>query len=128
MVATALGFSAVENALFLFSPLNGGTLLSTIQTGDLRFVGATLVHILASAVVGIMLAITFYEARPWVRRFAVLIGVILASLLHATFNFFILNAGPQETLLVLTFVWAGVIGLLAALEWVKRFQPRLARR
>jgi len=124
MVTTALGFSAVENALFLFSPLSGGTLLSTIQTGDLRFVGATLVHILASAVIGVMLAITFYDRRPWVRRFAVFVGVILASLLHATFNFFILNAGPNETLLVLTFVWGGVIALLATLEWVKRFKPR----
>ena len=124
MVTTALGFSAVENALFLFSPLAGGTLLSTIQTGDLRFVGATLVHVLASSIIGIMLAITFYDRRPWMRPFAVVVGVILATLLHSTFNFFILNAGPQETLLVFTFVWAGVIALFAALEWVKRFRPR----
>jgi RsiW-degrading membrane proteinase PrsW (M82 family) len=123
MVTTALGFSAVENALFLISPLAGGTVFSTIQTGDLRFVGATLVHVLSSAVIGVMLAIVFYDQKPWVRPFAVLIGVILASLLHATFNFFILNAGSQQTLLVLTFVWAGVIALLATLEWVKRFAP-----
>ena len=62
-------------------------------------------------------------STSWVRPFAVVIGVILASLLHATFNFFILNAGSQQTLLVLTFVWAGVIALLATLEWVKRFAP-----
>jgi RsiW-degrading membrane proteinase PrsW (M82 family) len=124
MVTTALGFSAVENALFLYSPLAGGTLLSTIQTGDLRFVGATLVHVLSSAVIGIMLGITFYDQRRWMRPFAVVIGVILATLLHGTFNFFILNAGSQQTVLVLTFVWGGVIALLAALEWVKRFRPR----
>jgi RsiW-degrading membrane proteinase PrsW (M82 family) len=124
MVTTALGFSAIENALFLYSPLAGGTLLSTIQTGDLRFVGATLVHVLSSAVIGIMLGITFYDKRPWMRPFAVFIGVILATLLHGTFNFFILNAGSQQTVLVLTFVWGGVIALLAALEWVKRFKPR----
>jgi RsiW-degrading membrane proteinase PrsW (M82 family) len=106
MVTTALGFSAVENALFLYSPLAGGTFLSTIQTGDLRFVGATLVHVLSSAIIGVT------------------IGVILAALLHGSFNFFILSAGPQQTILVLTFVWAGVIALLAALEWVKRFKPR----
>src|ERR1700761_3718697 len=74
MVTTALGFSAVENALFLFSPLSGGTLLSTIQTGDLRFVGASLVHVLSSAVIGVMLAIVFYDRRRWVRPFAVVIG------------------------------------------------------
>src|SRR5665213_3442593 len=126
MVTTALGFSAIENALFLFSPLSGGTLLSTIETGDLRFVGATLVHVLSSAVVGVMLGVTFYDQRKWMRPFAVTLGVILATLLHGTFNFFILNAGPQQTILVLTFVWAGIIALLAALEWVKRFQPRSA--
>ena len=124
MVTTALGFSAVENALFLYSPLAGGTFLSTIQTGDLRFVGATLVHVLSSAIIGVMLGIVFYDKRRWVRPFAVTIGVILAALLHGSFNFFILSAGPQQTILVLTFVWAGVIALLAALEWVKRFKPR----
>jgi RsiW-degrading membrane proteinase PrsW (M82 family) len=128
MVTTALGFSAVENALFLFSPLSGGTLLSTIQTGDLRFVGATLVHVLSSAVIGVMLGVTFYDQRRWMRPFVVTIGVILATLLHGTFNFFILNAGPQQTILVLTFVWGGVILLLAALEWIKRIRPRLQAR
>lgn len=124
MVSTALGFSAVENTLFLFSPLSGGTLLSTIQTGDLRFVGATLVHVLSSAIVGVMLGIVFYDKRRWVRPFAATVGVILAALLHGTFNFFILSAGPRQTILVLTFVWAGVIALLACLEWVKRIRPR----
>ncbi|HUO49963.1 MAG TPA: PrsW family glutamic-type intramembrane protease [Candidatus Paceibacterota bacterium] len=121
MVTVALGFAAVENALFLFSPLSGGTVLSTIQTGDLRFVGATLVHVLSSAIVGMALSFTFYRSKM-ARRLAVFIGVILASTLHATFNFFILNAGPQETLAVLTFVWAGVIILLAVLEWIKRIR------
>lgn len=125
MVTTALGFSAVENALFLFSPLGGDTFLATIQTGDLRFVGATLVHVLSSAIIGVMLGITFYDRRPWMRPFAVTVGVILASLLHGTFNFFILNAGSQQTILVLTCVWAGVIILLATLEWIKRIRPRM---
>lgn len=125
MVTTALGFSAVENALFLFSPLGGDTFLATIQTGDLRFVGATLVHVLSSAIIGIMLGITFYDSQKWIRPFAVAVGVILAALLHGSFNFFILNAGPQQTIMVLTFVWGGVILLLAALEWVKRIRPRM---
>jgi RsiW-degrading membrane proteinase PrsW (M82 family) len=125
MVTTALGFSAVENALFLFSPLGGGTVLATIQTGDLRFVGATLVHVLSSAVIGVMLGLTFYDHQKWMRPFAVSVGVILATLLHGTFNFFILSAGPQQTILVLTFVWVGVILLLAALEWIKRIRPRM---
>jgi RsiW-degrading membrane proteinase PrsW (M82 family) len=127
MVTTALGFSAVENALFLLSPLAGGTLLSTIETGDLRFVGATLVHVLSSGLVGIALAFTFYQSK-WIRRFAAFIGVILATVLHSTFNFFILNATPDETIRVLLFVWIGVIVLLAVLEWIKRIAPKLSAK
>src|SRR3989344_3451600 len=41
MVAVALGFAAVENTLFLISPLSGDTDLQTILTGYLRFVGGT---------------------------------------------------------------------------------------
>ncbi len=125
MVTVALGFAAVENALFLFSPLSGGTVLSTIQTGDLRFVGATLVHVLSSAVVGVALAATFYRSRK-TRFVAGVVGVILAAALHSAFNFFILNAAPQDTLRVLSFVWIGVIGLIAVLEWIKRIRPRRA--
>ena len=122
MITTALGFSAIENVLFLLSPLAGDTVFSTIETGDLRFVGATLVHILSSSLVGLALGFTFYKSK-WVRRFATLIGVILAAALHSTFNFFILNTTPEETLHVLSFVWIGVIALLAVLEWVKRIRP-----
>jgi len=123
MVTTALGFSAIENVLFLLSPLSGDTVFSTIETGDLRFVGATLVHILSSSLVGLALSLTFYRSKT-ARRFAVVIGVILATALHSAFNFFILNTTPEETLRVLSFVWIGVIALLAVLEWVKRIAPR----
>jgi len=37
MVAVALGFAAIENALFLLSPLSGNTVTQTIMTGNLRF-------------------------------------------------------------------------------------------
>jgi RsiW-degrading membrane proteinase PrsW (M82 family) len=123
MVTVALGFAAVENTLFLLSPLAGTTTLMVIQTGDLRFVGATLVHVLSSAVVGLALAACYYKSR-WTKLIFTVIGVILASLLHSTFNFFILNTPPSNTLRVLMFVWIGVIVLLAALEWVKRIRPR----
>src|SRR3989344_3477033 len=52
MVTVALGFAAAENTLFLLSPLSGDSLLQTVLTGNLRFVGATLLHVLSSAVIG----------------------------------------------------------------------------
>lgn len=122
MVTVALGFAAAENTLFLLSPLAGSTVLQTVLTGNLRFVGATLLHVLSSAVIGVALALSFYMTRKAKRRFA-LLGVILACILHATFNFFILNTAEGDLLRTFSFVWLGVIALLAAIEFIKRLRP-----
>jgi RsiW-degrading membrane proteinase PrsW (M82 family) len=127
MVTVALGFAAAENTLFLLSPLAGNTILQIIQTGDLRFVGATLVHVLSSATLGVTLALSFYSSRVD-KVYHAITGVILAALLHSVFNVFILNAPPQEILAVFGFVWLGIIVLLAVLEWIKRIRPRAAAR
>ena len=123
MVTVALGFAAAENTLFLLSPLAGDTVLQTVVTGNLRFIGATLLHVLSSAVIGVMLALAFYKPRRMKRWYAFL-GVILASALHAAFNFFILNTAEEHLLRTFAFVWLGVIALLAALEYIKRIHPR----
>jgi RsiW-degrading membrane proteinase PrsW (M82 family) len=123
MVTVALGFSAVENTLFLWSPLSGDTIFQTIITGNLRFVGATLLHVLSSATVGVALALSFYKPRAMKILFGIG-GVILAALLHSIFNFLILNTPQANLLRTFVFVWIGVIVLLATLEYVKRIHPR----
>jgi len=123
MVTVALGFAALENTLFLLSPLAGSTPLEAIVTGNLRFVGATLLHVLSSAVIGVSLALSFYESHGQ-KIFHAFIGVILAAILHASFNFFILNTPEGELLRTFFFVWIGVIALLAMLEFVKRIAPQ----
>jgi protease PrsW len=126
MVTVALGFAAAENTLFLLSPIAGDTNMQVLMTGNLRFVGATLLHVISSAAIGVCLGVTFYKSKQ-TRRLAALAGVILASLLHASFNFFILSR-PEETLLrTFSFVWVGVIVLIAVLEYVKRIHPKLVR-
>lgn len=123
MVAVALGFAGLENALFLLSPLAGDTLMQTVLTGNLRFIGATLLHVFSSAVVGICVAYAFY--RPTIiREWYAAVGIILASALHAGFNFLILNAAEQHLLKTFASVWVGVIVVLAALEFIKRIRPR----
>lgn len=123
MVTVALGFAALENTLFLLSPLAGETLTQTIMTGNLRFVGATLLHVLSSAAIGVMLALSFYKRRR-VKRLYALIGVILASILHGAFNFFILTTAEDHLLRTFAFVWVGVIVLLIILEFIKRIRRR----
>lgn len=123
MIIVALGFAAAENSLFLLSPLAGNTLFQTIITGNLRFVGATLLHVLSSAVIGVVLALSFYSSRID-KFYHAVTGVILAVLLHSLFNFFILNEPEAEVLRTFGFVWLGVIALLAVLEFIKRIRPR----
>ncbi len=126
MVAVALGFAAAENALFLLSPLAGDSMLQTIMTGNLRFIGATLLHVLSSAVIGVAMGLAFYKPR-WVRARYTFIGLILACILHSAFNYFIVTTGDTELLHTFAFVWLGVVALLAALEYVKRLRPRWLR-
>lgn len=123
MVTVALGFAGAENVLFLLSPLSGDTLAQSIATGDLRFVGATLLHVLSSALIGVALGLTFYWPRI-LHYIAGFIGLASAMALHMSFNYLILNT-PQELILrTFSFVWIGVVLLLAALEYIKRIHPR----
>ena len=119
MVTVALGFSAFENMLFLLTPLQNGDVLQTIIRGDLRFIGATLLHTLASATIGIALALAFYK-RAAVKRMAAAAGVILAVALHTLFNFFILKGGGDTTFWVFLFIWFGIVVMLFMTEQIKQ--------
>jgi RsiW-degrading membrane proteinase PrsW (M82 family) len=117
MVTAALGFSALENVLFLFTPLYQGDALHAFVLGDLRFMGATLIHTLASATIGFALAFSFYKS-PRVRRWSALGGVILATVLHACFNFFILQ-GSDALIWTFVLLWVGIIVVLLLVERTK---------
>ncbi len=123
MVTVALGFAAAENTLFLLSPIAGDSILQTVMTGNLRFVGATLLHVLSSAVIGVFLGLAFYKRRA-VKRAFVFVGVVLACVLHGAFNFFILNTADDQLMRTFFFVWLGVAALIATLEYLKRLRPR----
>lgn len=119
LVTVALGFAALENALFMIAPLKDGDILRTIITGDLRFMGAMLLHTLASATIGIALAITFYKSKN-IRRVSAAVGVILAITLHTLFNFFILKGGSDATFWIFLSIWVGIVVLLLLIERVKQ--------
>ena len=59
MMAAALGFAAIENTLIVFQTHPDGVVL-TINTLILRFIGATLLHALASGLLGYFLAISWF--------------------------------------------------------------------
>jgi len=86
MVVVALGFAALENALFIFNPLIAGDLIGSAMTGGFRFLGATLLHVLASGTVGVFLALAYYRSKI-VQVLAGTLGLFIAIVLHALFNF-----------------------------------------
>ncbi len=124
MITVALGFAALENTFFLLDPLAGGSLSHTILTGNLRFLGASLLHVLSSATVGVFMAFSFY--RPYrVRLLFLTGGLILAVFLHTLFNFLIIQTNGSQTLSVFVGVWVGIIFLFLTLEHIKRLRaPR----
>lgn len=123
LITAALGFAALENTLFLLEPLiNGGNLLGLL-TGNVRFVGATLLHIVSSSAIGIAIALSFYGSRQKKIVYRV-IGVLAAIVIHAMFNYFILEATSTTMLTVFGFVWLAIILLLLIFEKIKRLKQQ----
>lgn len=118
MITIALGFSALENALFIFSPLKMGDYADSFLTGNFRFLGATLLHVLASGTVGVAMALAYYK-RNTVKIISATVGLFIAIILHALFNFTIMDASGETVLGVFMFVWMGVIVLFLLFEKVK---------
>jgi len=90
-IAAALGFATVENifvALNTVDTINSFSFMAVAESVLLRFIGATLLHALASSVVG------YFWARGIIQRklvSRVAYGIILATLVHAAFNYLILR-------------------------------------
>lgn len=119
----ALGFSALENTMFLFNPLGDGDTLATILLGNYRFIGATLLHVAASGFVGVMLALSFYERRS--ERIAwSLFGLLGAIGLHTVFNFSIIMSEGKFLYQIFVALWVFILGILLVCEKIKRIAPR----
>ncbi len=119
MITVALGFSAFENTLFLLNPLLLGNVVDGILTGNLRFIGATLLHTLSSGIIGIAMAFSFYRSKK-IKMLYILAGIILATVLHTMFNFFIMNSNGEQTFFAFSLVWIGIIALIFIFEKIKR--------
>ncbi len=118
MIAIALGFAALENTLFVLNPITDGEYGAATITGSFRFLGSSLLHVLASATVGVMLALSFYRSNI-VKLIYGTIGLFIAILLHALFNFFIMESSGEGILIIFLFVWMGIIILFLLFEKIK---------
>lgn len=92
-IVSGLGFAAVENLLallnFSYDPMS--KILGVIA---FRFIGATLLHTLASATVGYWLAMGILNIKH--RKIFVMKGLFFAAVFHGCYNYLVLAASPQS--------------------------------
>jgi len=108
MITAAIGFAVGENILlFLFGdPINVPGVAIT------RFIGANLLHIICSAIIGISLAMSFYHLK---KRYLILfIGFTLSIVTHALFDIclqlFIIN---EDSIIILApYILTGTLTIL----------------
>lgn len=125
-ITVALGFAALENTLFILSPLHSGDIAKGIVTGNMRFIGATLVHTVCSAMIGFMIGISFYK-NSFIKTISLITGVILAIVLHAGFNLSIINETVTNTIKVFSLVWVAVVILIVLFEEIKGVNEKVAQ-
>ena len=126
MIAAALGFVAIENALFIFNPLLQKDILGGVLTGNLRFIGASLLHTVSSSTIGSALALTYFKPRLQ-RILWVLLAFCIAVPIHTAFNLYIINQNNLGTFLTFGTVWAGIAILMIIFEKVKTLEPEKSR-
>ncbi len=86
MITAGLGFAAMENILVMFRVFPDGT-QATLATWILRFTGATLLHALSSGLLGYFLAMSWFFRDH--KKKLIVIGLIMATIFHFTFNIFL---------------------------------------
>ena len=123
LITTALGFAALENTLFLINVISDGGFIESVITGNMRFIGATLLHTVSSATIGLFMAFSFYKSKS-TKRIYLFMGIILSVALHTLFNFFIMNASGTGILWVFIGVWILVVLLILFFEKVKSLRRK----
>ncbi|MDO8585133.1 MAG: PrsW family glutamic-type intramembrane protease [bacterium] len=141
MIVASLGFAAMENiaSAFQWTSVFLPQALGPVEVTSLRFIGATLLHVLSSALVG------YYWGLTMVARYAkisapslpaapeqnpvktpgsftiLLEGIGVATLLHAAFNYLILRYKPENMVATL-FLVAIAFFVLNDFEKLKRIE------
>lgn len=123
MLTVALGFAAAENMLFLIAPIAAGNLVGGLITDNLRFIGSTLLHVVASAALGFAMAFSWQKA-PQVRTIYAAGGLILAIALHTAFNTLIISGDGADAFLAFFIVWCAAVSCFAMFELLKYFGYR----
>lgn len=119
LITAAVGFAALENTLFLIQPFSVQDTTVGLLTGQLRFLGSTLLHTVASGTIGMALGLSFY-LEDWKKKYYLVTGIILSIALHSAFNFFIIKNNGNDFLSVFSFLWVATIIVMLLFEKLRR--------
>ncbi len=126
LVTGALGFSALENTFYLISPLiEKQPLQSIIVTGNLRFFGATVLHTISVAIVGVFLGMAFKSGFLWKFLHAIM-GLVIGISLHSGFNYFIMQNTKQGTLIAIAGIWFVAVIVILIFDRLRAFHETIA--
>ncbi|HEU0085891.1 MAG TPA: PrsW family glutamic-type intramembrane protease [Candidatus Paceibacterota bacterium] len=119
LMTAALGFAALENAMFLIKPLSLDQATVGLLTGHLRFLGSTLLHTVASGALGVSLGLAL-GAKKSVKKIHLVVGLLFAIALHSTFNFLIIEEVGSDVVKALGFLWVAAIVVMLLFEKLRR--------
>lgn len=123
MVIAAIGFSMVENALAIFGQLKISLSLTfPIQIIIARFLGANLLHIICSGIIGFFWAKTFTSKKHWYLG----IGFILAIIIHTIFNYSLYAGGFILFPFILFFIFICATILLWMFDVVEELHTHIS--
>lgn len=119
MLISGLGFAAGENLFLLLSQFNTPETLPVyiteiLQISFFRFLGATFLHALSSAILGYFATIYYFYGRNTVHLF---FGLLISTTLHYLFNLSIMAMEELQSLfpILLSLLILGVNAVLVSL-------------
>lgn len=99
MIVAGLGFAAGENLLILFG-LKSTIFGQLLEVSLLRFLGATFLHALSSAIVGFYIGLSFFRKKERLKLIS--FGLFLAICLHGFYNLSIIIGEGMFKILIPT--------------------------
>lgn len=128
ILTATLGFAAMENILYIMRDITHISVAQILLDGNLRFIGATILHTVSSAFIGLALAFSFYSSR-FIKIIMITLGILGATLLHAYFNLSIMSVnGTMNTLWVFSRFWVAIFVIIILLQIVKKIKPNTSNQ
>jgi len=115
MVVSGLGFAAAENIFYVVGEMSTVDTGSAIALNILRSFTAIMMHALSSGIFGYILAVGLLKGKNMRQWWCY--GLVAATVLHTTFNYFILSIGDLVLILILLLLSA--FFLLEAIQYLK---------